>query len=118
MNVARGEIWRALVPYNDNPVDAKRRPVLVLGFSAHGPTEDSVILVAPITSFGDGGRARNGDVPLLNWRNFGLDRGSYVRARRIWGADPKAFDQSRGCLGKVSEDVMSQVLTEIMPFFS
>ena len=118
MRVARGQIWRAMVPYNDDPAEAKRRPVLVLGFSAHGPNEDSVILVAPITSFGDGGRPRNGDVALLNWRQFGLDHGSYVRARRIWGADPKVFDQQRGCLGSVSEDVLSQVLTEIMPFFS
>lgn len=117
MRVARGQIWMAAVPYNEDPTQTKHRPVLVIGTSPKGPTEDSVVLVLPITSFGGGGGFKNGDVPLLNWRRFGLDRGSYVRARRLWGADPRALDRTRGSLGSVSEDVMSQVLTEIMTFF-
>ncbi|WP_086935697.1 type II toxin-antitoxin system PemK/MazF family toxin [Rhodococcus erythropolis] len=118
MRVQRGQIWIARVPYNDDPVESKRRPVLVIGFSAHSPRDDAVILVAPITSFGDGGQPKLGDVELLNWRKFGLSHGSYVRARRIWGASPAAFDQAKGALGEVNESVMSRVLTEVSALFT
>ncbi|WP_082893185.1 type II toxin-antitoxin system PemK/MazF family toxin [Rhodococcus qingshengii] len=118
MIVQRGQIWLARVPYNDDPDESKLRPVLVIGFSAHTSRDDAVVLVAPITSFGDGGQAKFGDVALLNWRKFGLSHGSYVRARRIWGASPAAFDQAKGSLGEVNESVMAQVLTEVSALFS
>lgn len=105
------------MPYNEDPQNSKERPVLVIGWSDHGPGEDSVILVAPITNFGSGGQARNGDIPILNWRRLGFAKPSWVRARRIWGASPAAFDRARGSLGSVTETEMSQVLTEVSNLF-
>ncbi|WP_419719823.1 type II toxin-antitoxin system PemK/MazF family toxin [Micrococcus terreus] len=117
VTVKRGEIWRACVPYNEDPANGKERFVVVLGASPQGREEDEVVLVAPITSFGDGGRCRNGDVPILNWRNVtGLNKASWIRARRVWGANPNALVGSSPA-GSVETGTMDQVLATIAEFF-
>jgi mRNA-degrading endonuclease toxin of MazEF toxin-antitoxin module len=113
----RGQIYEAWVPFKDAPDNQKLRPVLVLGWSAVGATEDGVVLVAPITSFGDGGRARGGDVLIANWATAGLTKPSYVRARRLWGADPQMFHR-QSAKGKVDEATMAAVLREVIALFS
>ncbi|MGV0050801.1 type II toxin-antitoxin system PemK/MazF family toxin [Mycobacterium colombiense] len=117
MRVNRGEVWLARVPYNENPQEAKQRRVVVLGWSPIGPLEDSVILVAPVTSFGEGGQPRNGDIAILNWRRLGFLKPSWVRARRIWGANPAAFDRTKGSLGSVTDTELTQILTEVANLF-
>lgn len=119
MLFTRGDIWHAFVPYNDNPDESKRRPVLVLAVSPQGHEDDRVIVVAPITSFGDGGGAKSGDVPILNWRNInGLDKASWVRARRVWGADTRAFDTQSGRAGTVDQTTLTNVIVEFGKLFS
>ncbi len=115
--VARGEVWYAQVPYNDDPAQAKHRPTVVLGVSAMGTNQDQVVLVVPITSFGDGAGPKGGDIELTDWQRFGLKKPSWVRARRLWGADPRVFDRRRGPVGSVSSSVMSAILLEVERLF-
>lgn len=118
VRVQRGEIWHAHVPFTEDPDQRKQRPVVVLGFSRTGRGQDSVVLVVPVTSFGEGASPREGDVELADWASFGLTKPSWVRARRLWGADPRVFDQRRGPSGSVSPNVMSMILLEIQKLFS
>jgi mRNA-degrading endonuclease toxin of MazEF toxin-antitoxin module len=117
VNIARGQIWYGWFPFKDAPDKDKHRPVLVLGLSPTGAGEDAVVLVAPITSFGEGGRALNGDVPVLNWRRCGLGKASWIRARRVWGADVKSLDRSRGPVGNVDTAAMDAVLKVVAALF-
>lgn len=120
LDVERGQVWRARVPYSDDPTKLKFRPVVVIGWSPKfGPDQDNVILVVPITSFGDGGAPRQGDVVIYEQQRGGLSKApSWARARRVWGADPRAFDTARGCTGTVTPEVMAQILIEIERMFS
>lgn len=107
------------MPYFDDPSTRKHRPTLIVGWSEQGPAEDSTILVVPITSFGGGGSPRNGDVPVLNEQLAGLNRRSWVRARRLFGADTAAFDPDRRQRrGTVDNDTLEQVLLEIEGLFT
>lgn len=117
MKFVRGQVYDAWVPFKDAPDDEKLRPVLVLGWSATGPREDGVVLVVPITSFGDGGQPRNGDVSISDWAAAGLKKPSHVRARRLWGADPQMFSR-QSARGKVDEATMAAVLAEVGALFS
>lgn len=83
------------MPYSNEPSKRKHRPCVVISWSPQGASEDSIIVVVPITSFGDGGRPRNGDVLVLDDQMGGLSKRSWVRARRLFGADTAAFDPSR-----------------------
>lgn len=115
----RGQIWRVRVPYNDDPQTLKYRPVVVIGWSKFGADQDNVVLVVPVTSFGDGGGPKQGDVEIREQQLGGLSRSpSWARARRVWGADPKAFDRARGCTGEVTPAVMALILTEIEKLFA
>lgn len=109
---ARGQVWRADVPFNDEPAAGKYRPVVVVGFSRFGPDEDGVLLVVPVTSFGDGGNPKNGDVVIEDHVTAGLRSRSWARARRLWGLNPRALDLQRGSTGTVSPEVMSEILLE------
>lgn len=110
-------MWWAWVPFKDAPDTDKLRPVVVLGWSPRGAGEDSVVLVLPISSFGDGGQARNGDIFIQEWQAIGLSKPSWVRARRLWGADPQALNSSKGSSGSLEEQTMSAVLTEVAGLF-
>ena len=114
----RGQVWRALVPFNDRPVKGKERPIIVIGWSKMGSDQDNVVLVVPVSSFSDGGEPREGDVEIAEQQLGGLNRASWARARRVWGADPVAFDQRRGATGTVTPDVMAKILIEIERMFS
>lgn len=118
LKVKRGEIWRAYVPYTDAPNVTKRRPVLVLGWSKMGADQDNVVLVVPITSFGEGGQPREGDVEILNVTQCGLNKRSWARSRRLWGADPKVLDAAKGPRGPITNEAMSAILVEIERLFS
>ena len=115
--VRRGEIWYAQVPFKDDPTQTKLRPVVVLGWSKQGGSQDSVILVVPVTSFGVGASPKEGDIEITNWPACGFNKPSWVRARRLWGADPQVFNVRRGPLGTVTNEVMSAILVEIERLF-
>jgi mRNA-degrading endonuclease toxin of MazEF toxin-antitoxin module len=114
---ARGQVWRADVPFNDEPAAGKYRPVVIIGHSRFGPNEDGVLLVVPVTSFGDGGDPKNGDVVIEDHSTAGLRSKSWARARRLWGLNPAALDRLKGSTGTVSADVMSQILLEAEKLF-
>ncbi|GAA2242947.1 hypothetical protein GCM10010413_52070 [Promicromonospora sukumoe] len=114
---ARGQVWRADVPFNDEPAAGKYRPVVVIGISKFGNDEDGVLLVVPVTSFGDGGSPRNGDVVIDDHSQAGLKGRSWARARRLWGLSPRALDAQKGSTGTVSPEVMSAILTEVEKLF-
>lgn len=112
-----GDIYQAKFPFADDPSGAKFRPVVVVGFSRSGPGEDSIVLVVPVTSFrGQAGKQRSGDVvlsvnPAIDCTLPNLE-GSYVRARRLWSADPSAIDRSHR-FGRVSQSVMDAIYSEL-----
>lgn len=115
----RGQVWRAFVPFTDDPVQRKHRPVIVIGWSKLGSDQDNVVLVVPVTSFGDGGSPREGDVEIVDQQLGGFNKTPvWARARRVWGADPHAFDQQRGCTGTVTPEVMALILLEIERMFA
>jgi len=120
LNLRRGEIWYVKVfPYNDDAQGGgKRRPVVILGWSAQGPGEDSVVLTVPITAFHGAAKPRNGDVEIGGWQGAGLTEPSWIRARRLWGVDPVLIDRRRGRLGSISHDEMALVLVEIEALFA
>ena len=119
-SVSVGQIWHTRFPFNDDPREGKERPVVVVGLSPQGPNEDSVVLLVPITGHHDGGRQRNGEIPVLNYRSIkGLSNGdgSWIQARRIWAADPKVLDFTQGPIGHLPEDLVSQIYSEILSLF-
>jgi mRNA-degrading endonuclease toxin of MazEF toxin-antitoxin module len=120
ISVAAGQIWMAAVPYKEDPDEAKYRPVVVVTVSPQGPNEDNVVVLVPITGFHSGGSAKNGDVPVLNYRNIpGLSSGdgAWVRARRLWSADVAALDARRGVIGTMPKDVMDAIYAVIISLF-
>lgn len=110
---SRGDVFYADVPFNEAPENRKRRPVVVLGASPMNREEDQVVLVAQITSFGGGGHALGGDVPILNWRNLGFTKESWIRARRLWGANPSALSPYSANPPRVDDFTLTKVLNEI-----
>lgn len=116
-SISPGEVWWAAVPYKENAENSKHRPVVVVATSPTGRREDVVVLVVPITGFHGGAQPKRGDVSL-DWRTIGgLTGESWVRARRVWAADPAALDRNKGCVGKLSRDEMSRVYTEVLGLF-
>lgn len=119
MKIRRGDICRASFPFGDVTTGAKVRPVLILGYSKRGQDQDETVLVAPITSFSSGGgRPKQGDVEVTDWKGCGLSKPSWIRARRLWSPHPKMLNNSSGRLGVVSDAVLSEVLVEIQRLFS
>ena len=114
MNLTSGEIRIAAIPFKDQPAQAKRRPVVVIGWSPMGAAEDEVVLVVPITSYDGQPKPRNGDLPI-DWQAAGLQKQSWVRARRLWHADPKSL--SHKAIGKVSDNEYAMILLEIESLF-
>ncbi|WP_350279681.1 type II toxin-antitoxin system PemK/MazF family toxin [Kribbella sp. HUAS MG21] len=115
LKLQKGEVRRTWVPFNDQPSQAKFRPVVVLGWSKFGPGEDAVVLTVPITSFDGQAKPLNGDIEL-DWKACGLTKKSWARARRVWGVDPKIIDQHY-CPGRITSSEMSLILLEIEAMF-
>ncbi|OYO03383.1 type II toxin-antitoxin system PemK/MazF family toxin [Enemella evansiae] len=119
-----GEVWRIYVPYNDGPFPpgsdtGKWRPGVVIGWSPEVVSSQQplgaqpVVLVVPITSFGDGGQPRDGDVPVADYQAAGLTKPSWIRARVLFSAHPKAFRGGTGPLGRVSRHELRAIFAEI-----
>ncbi len=113
MFVQQGQVVWAKVPYNDDPEKGKRRPAVVLGSSAMTYMDDRVVLLVMITSFGDGGSPKRGDIELLDWANLGLSKPSWVRARRLWGADPAAIQQPADPARCIDQFTLGRIYQEI-----
>ena len=120
--IVTGDVWFARVPYNDTPRNDestmnKLRPVVVLGASPN-LAPDSVVLVAPITSFGDGGSPQAGDIRIEDTSLAGLSKQSWVRARRVFGMHPRSLDPQRRCnCGRISSkelDAAYRVIAELL----
>jgi hypothetical protein len=111
-----GDIWRIHFPYGDQP-GFKMRPVVVVGASPMGHTEEEVVLVAMITSRVH--QRRNGDVVIGNYQAAGLPKPSIIKARRLFSASPSMFTYSGGVhLGCVDSVTLESVMNEIAALFS
>ena len=110
LHLKAGQVRYARVPFTENPNDSKNRPVIVLGWSPMGAGEDQVVLVVPVTSFKGDPKPRNGHIEL-DWGSAGLSKRSWAAARRVWGADPRAFDGAP--IGQVTQSDMTRILLEI-----
>lgn len=116
LTLSSGQIRYAQVPYTDDPAQRKWRPVVVVGWSKFGRGQDQVVLVVPITSFEGAPKPRDGDI-VIDWQAAGLRKPSWVRARRLWGADPKALSE-RASPGNVTDTELAQILLEIEALFA
>lgn len=112
-----GDVKYAEIPFADKVIETKRRPVVVVGLSPIGPGEDQVALVCSISSFGSGGSALQGDVPILNWRNLGFPKASWVRARRMYGISPQSLRAFTGGADAIDETTLAHVRQEIAVMF-
>jgi len=107
------------VPFTDDPEQQKHRPVVIIGWSTQDPrTDDRVVLVVPITSFGEVPAPRRGDIEIPNWQACGLEKRSWVRARRLWGASPEAIDRRKGCTGNLWPETLVDVISEFSQLFA
>ncbi|MGV8912486.1 MAG: type II toxin-antitoxin system PemK/MazF family toxin [Rhodoglobus sp.] len=115
--IQRGQIWNAMVPFNDDK-SGKFRPSVILGWSPLLSGDDHNLLVVPITSFGDGGTPKTGDFALNDYTALGLKEGSHVRTRRLMTLHPRAFNFSDGPFGTLEASDLSSVLLEIERLFA
>jgi mRNA-degrading endonuclease toxin of MazEF toxin-antitoxin module len=108
-----GDLWWTWVPYNDRARAGKDRPVVILGWSRASLVDDSVVLVVPVTSFDSVPKPKAGDIEIKNLKQAGLNKPSWVRARRVFNVVPAALDRSRGAIGFVGQDEMAAIYTEL-----
>ncbi|OLT12267.1 hypothetical protein BJF78_24720 [Pseudonocardia sp. CNS-139] len=109
--IAPGEVRLVWFPFSRNEAEPyKKRPVLVL--AAHGTAPDEVVLVTMITSNPQRfARPHSGDIPLVDWQQFGLPKPSVARCRRVWTAEARDFTGAP--LGSVSADILEKVKAEL-----
>ncbi len=118
--IQRGQVWYAQVPFNDEVVESKVRPVIILGWSTFAKNDDHNVLVVPCATFGgDPSKARGGDVKLADEAAAGLaGRGSFVRCRRLMSLHPSGVLWNRGSLGTLIQADWDMVLTEVERLFA
>lgn len=115
----RGQVWNCLYPFDEDSGAAKRRPVIVLGWTDTGHLQDDRILVVPCTTFnGDSRKALRGDIAVDAPESCGLREGTFIRARRPAALTPKAFDFPAHSPGTVPTSTVSDVLKEIGRMFA
>ena len=87
----RWEIWDAEVYFEDNPTQAKKRPVLVVG------KEQYFIIALKITSH-DPREEYFGEHIIVKWKEAGLTKESVVRCTKKVKLKKEAFISLRGKL--------------------
>jgi len=120
LNLLRvGDVWWGTVPYGE-VVDAKKRPVVILGWRGVGLRDgDAHVLVVPSSTFsGTPAKARESDIGLKDWKVAGLEAGSFIQCARLWSLSPLAIDFDSGLLGSLDAADLNAVMGEIAAFFS
>lgn len=116
-----GQIWDAFLWFNDTDETQKKptgkeRPIVIIGWTKHGATEDQRILIVPITTFGNKTPPRNleGYLKINPIGNTGLDssKQSYILARRFHTIEHKHLrgDYNRG---RISDNDLSVIRKEL-----
>lgn len=113
-----GQVWWGKIPFGE-VVDAKTRPVVVLGWRGFNvPNGDPHILVVPSSTFGgDPSKARESDIRLADWTLAGLAADSFIQCGRVWSLAPAAIDFDSPLTGSVSSRDMLAIMTEVGSFF-
>lgn len=123
----RGQVWNAYIPYNDGPYNkgedvGKKRPVIVVGWTKHGPNEDGNILVVPVTTFGGNPpkKLRAGQFEVSDLETAGLkaSKRSFVLARRFITINSKSIDKEKGYRGTIADEEIAKIVAEIIPMIS
>jgi hypothetical protein len=89
----------------------------VVGWSNFDRNADQVILIVPVTSHGQGGHTRPGEILISNPEAYSLTEGSFVRARRIFSIHPKRLSTAEGPIGTLSQEIMVEIIDEIAKLF-
>ncbi len=105
-----GDIALVHFPFTDASA-SKKRPVLIVGVSPTGPSEDEIVVTVQIT--GSEFRISNpkkGDLLISDWTKAKLHKRSLVRCRRLFGVRPndilKVFGQLDGpTFGRVQDEI-------------
>lgn len=109
--MTRGDVALVWFPFSraeEQPY--KKRPVLVL--NALGDGADEAVVCVMVT--GNEARWRNpgrSDVPLADWRSYGLAKESIVRTRRIWTGQSRDFER---VLGTVDDRTLASVCSLVV----
>jgi mRNA-degrading endonuclease toxin of MazEF toxin-antitoxin module len=116
--IQRGQVWNAMVPYNESQ-GGKFRPSVIVGWSSFARNDDHNVLIVPSYTFGgDSSKALGGDMPLADPTLAGLTTASRIRCRRLMTLNPRVFDFSKGPLGTVSNNDLNMILTEVEKLFA
>ena len=108
-------MWMLEVPFIDDPTKSKNRPAMVVGWANLVGDGNPSILIAPITSFGNGGLPSYGDV-RLEAEAIGLRSSGYVRASRPFTIHPRLLCKGKKPMGTVEHKVYLQVKACINQF--
>jgi len=104
------DIWLVYLYFTDRPKVGKVRPVLVIG------TKDGIVAVAKITSKTP--VPNTGDIPIIQWREAGLNVPSTVRCSQVFeiGLDELLRDNPVGVLQPLDIAQVTKALTALSFF--
>jgi len=101
--IARGEIWRARFPFQDDLMKGKTRPCLILGWTESSAHSDQKVWVMPFSSLSDGDVVKKNDYEVKSWQECNLSQGSYLRTGRVASVD---FETLQERIGTATQDLV------------
>jgi len=112
-----GQLWKVQIPHTDSENSGEKRPCVIVGWSSFNSGEDQVILVVPITSHGQGGHTRPGEIAIPEPEKHSLTPGSCVRARRVFSIHPSRLTRNEGPIDTLSNEIVIEILETIAKLF-
>lgn len=113
-----GQVWWINIRWTDSKETVEKRPAVIVGWSEFSKKDDQVILVSAITSHGDGGTPKIGEIEIPNPESYSLSTNSHIRARSITSIHPSLITSNDGPICTLATSLMVQTLTEISKMFS
>lgn len=113
-----GQVWWGMVPFGEID-DAKRRPVVILGWAGLERGGDAHVLVVPSSTFdGNPAKARASDMRLKDWSVAGLGEGSFIQCARLWSLSPSVLSARGSSLGTLDHADLQAVMAEVSKMFA
>lgn len=113
-----GQIWRVKIRWADSDNTVEERPAVIVGWSQFSNRDDQIILVSSITSHGDGGISRLGEIKIPNPDKYSLSPNSHIRARQITSIHPNLLTPANGPIATLDPSMTIETLTEISKMFT
>lgn len=113
-----GQIWWVRIRWADSEETVEERPAVIVGWSAFSDRDDQIIIVASITSHGDGGIPRIGEIKIPKPQDYSLTPNSHIRARQLTSIHPSLLTPANGPISTLDNSLTIQTLTEISKMFT